>query len=293
MSKRKHHLQPNFYLKGFLSNPDETNPKVWVYEKGKPFYDGKNEKFQNPKHRTTEKAVRKKDFYAFVKEDGTKDYEKYENLLRDNFEEPAKPVLEKIRRFEVINNEEKEIFSLYVSSMITRGEWAKNIHLKTVEEIASSMNEEYQKTLKKEENKTKINEIITKSKEGLKHGEFFPEYIIKTAENISTRFIKRMYWRFLIAPGNMPFLTSDNPVFYTKLYEKRSEVIFPISSKVMFSASWIDFTNKYWKRKENEFWQVNDGTVEQERRSIVSIALKEVFFSKKAEWLVKFINNRS
>jgi hypothetical protein len=92
MSKRNHHLQPNFYLKGFCSDPDEKNPKVWVYEKGKPFDDDKNQKLQNPKHLTTVKAARKRDFYAFVKEDGTKDYEKYENLLRDDFEEPAKPL---------------------------------------------------------------------------------------------------------------------------------------------------------------------------------------------------------
>ena len=293
MSKRNHHLQPNFYLKGFRSDPDEKNPKVWVYEKGKPFYDGKTEQFQNPRHLTTEKAARKKDFYAFVKEDGIKEYEKYENLLRDNFEEPAKPVLEKLRRFEIIDDKEKEIFSLYVASMITRTESAKNIYLKTVEEKASSMNEDYQKTLKKEENKIKITEIITSSKEDLKHGEFFPKSIIRMAENISDRFINRMYRRFLIAPDNMPFLTSDKPVFYTKLDEIRSEVIFPISSKVMFSASWIDFTNKYWKKEENEFWQVNDETVVRKRKCIVSNAIKEVYFSKKTKWLVEFVNKRA
>lgn len=291
MPKRNHHLLPNFYLKGFRSDPDEKNPKVWVYEKGKQFYDGKTEQLQNPRHLTTEKAARIKDFYAFIKEDGTKEYEKYENLLRDIFEEPAKPIIEKLRQFENVDEEKKEIFSLYVASMITRGIWAKNTHLKTVEELTSSMNEEYQKTLKKEENKNKIREIISKSKEGLKHGEFFPQYIITSSKKVS-KVIEKMYWRFLIAPDNLPFLTSDRPVFYTKLDEERSEIMFPISSKVMFSASWIDFTNKYWKKRENNFWQVNEAIVIEERKCIVSHAIKEVYFSRKAKWLVSFVNNR-
>jgi hypothetical protein len=293
MSKRNHHIQPNFYLKGFRSNPNEENAKIWVYEKGKSFYDGKTEQLQNPKHITTQKAARKKDFYAFVKEDGTKDYDKYENLLRDKFEEPAKPIIEKLRNFEMITDEEKDIFFLYVSSMTTRSEWAKNLHLKIVEDTAFSQNEEYQKVLKKEEHRSKINEIIVKSKDNLKHGESFPESIIKMAEKISNNFIKKMNWRFLIAPNNMPFLTSDKPVFYTKLDEGKCEIIFPISSQVMFSASWIDFTNKFWRKTENGFWLVNDESVTVERKCIVSIAIKEVYFSKKVKWLVEFVNRRA
>lgn len=293
MSKRNHHIQPNFYLKGFRSNPNEENAKIWVYEKGKLFYDGKTEQLQNPKHITTQKAARKKDFYAFVKEDGTKDYEKYENLLRDKFEEPAKPVIEKLRNFEMINNKEKGIFFLYVASMITRSEWAKKLHLKAVDDIAFLHNAEYQKVLKKEEHKTKINEIITKSKVDLKQGEFFLESVIKMAEKISSNFIKKMNWRFLIAPDNMPFLTSDKPVFYTKLDEKNSEIIFPVSSHIMFSASWIDFTNKFWQKTKNGFWLVNDETVIAERTCIVSVAIKEVYFSKKVKWLVEFVNKRA
>lgn len=292
MSKRNHHLQPNFYLKGFCSNSEEGNSKIWVYRKGKQFYDGKTEQLQNPKYLTTEKAARKRDFYAFIKEDGTKEFEKYENILRDDFEEPAKSAIEKLRLFEMISEKEKKSLDLYLASMIIRGDWGKNTHIETVEKLASSMNEEYQKTLKKEENRIKISEIIKNSKESLKCGESYPLSIVTGAKKVA-EIIGKMYWRFLIAPDALPFLTSDRPVFYTKLDEEKSEVIFPLSSKVMFSASWIDFTNKYWKKTENDFWEVNDETVIEERKCIASIAIEEVYFSRKAKWLVNFVNNRA
>ncbi|MBA3692571.1 MAG: DUF4238 domain-containing protein [Acidobacteria bacterium] len=281
-NKHKHHKQPQFYLKGFVAEDEEhpNTPSLWIYKRG-----------EIPKRKGISNAAFTKDFYAFKENDGSINFNKYEDLLMRDFEQPTNSILEKLRRFEMIDEAEKEIFSRYVASMITRSDWAKNIHFKTVEEIASSTNEKYQETFKKEENKIKINEIIINAKENLKHGEFFPKSIISMAEKASG-IIKKMNWRFLVAPDNMPFLTSDKPVFYTKLDEKGSEVIFPISSKVMLSASWIDFTNKYWKKVGNAFWKVNDQTVETERKCIVSVAIKEVYFSEKVDWLVKFVNNR-
>ncbi len=107
-----------------------------------------------------------------------------------------------------------------------------------------------------------------------------------------TEFLKKMDCRFLIAPKGMRFLTSDKPVYYTKIDEDTSEVIFPISSEITFLAFWSNSPNTNWKKLENGFWQVDSKTVEKIRDLMVRSSIKEIYFSQKTEWLVKFVNNR-
>lgn len=310
MSKRNHHLQPNFYLKGFLSNPDEKNPKVWVYEKGKPFYDGKTEQLQNPKHFTTEKAARKKDFYAFENENGAKNYEKYENLLRDNFEEPAKPIIEKIKRFEEINKDDKKILFKYIASMVTRGNWWKNTSEQIYEMVEpetkagiEAVTLEIVKIAKEQGDErfsdaSKVREIFQKrifgETEKRKRGEYEKTSMIQYAERFAKELLPDLYPRFLTAPIGMPFLTSDNPVCYTSFANVEVQLIFPISSKICFLATRKNkLDDRKWKNNGKGFWQIDDKTSESIRDFIVRKAINEVYYSKKAEWLVEFINKRS
>lgn len=279
MSKRNHHLQPNFYLKGFCSNPDEKNPKVWVYERDKPFYDGKTEQLQNPKHRTTEKVARKRDFYATVREDGTKDYEKYEDLLRDNFEEPAKPIIEKIKKFEAIDEDEKSVLARYVASMITRGEHGKFISEHSME-LAIKQNFDANPNLPGSVLREAENQIL-KLKES---GEIFKEQIISKALLIES-YIVKMNWKFYTAPKNLEYFTSDNPVFSSQLSKEDGEVIFPVSSNVSLYCS-------RQKTQDRIYENASDYIVEKTRDIIARICISEVYFSQKREWLVKFINNR-
>lgn len=279
MSKRNNHLQPNFYLKGFRSNPDEKNPKIWVYEKGKPFYDGKTEQLQNPKLLTTEKAARKRDFYSFEKEDGTKDYEKYENILRDDFEEPAKPVFEKIKGFEIINEEEKCIFGKYISSMVTRGEHGKEMseysmnlakehHIKEYSLLPQSILKEFENEISK----------LLESKE------IFRESMISKAILIES-YIVDMKWNFYLAPEDLKFFTSDNPVCYSFLDKKEGYLFFPVSSDVALYATWE-------KDKDINYEKVKKITVKKFREKITLIAIKEIYFSEKSEEIVNYINKR-
>lgn len=292
MSKRNHHLQPNFYLKGFCSDPDERNLKVWVYEKSKPFYNGKTEQLQNPKHLTTEKAARKKDFYAFVKEDGTKDYEKYENILWIEFEEPAKPVIEKIRRFEEIDDDEKMVLSKYIASMITRGDWWREIYMNHVLPSSEmelenwSPNEFSDKEIKEAKEFVKGQNIRSKEK-------LHKESIIRKAEDGSSRLVK-MEWRFLVPPDNLNFFTSDKPVVYFDLHKTEGQLIFPISSSLALSMTHKGYTEpEDWRSLDKNYWKVNAKTVELIRNDIAVAAIKYVYFSEKREWLVGFINNRT
>jgi hypothetical protein len=285
MAKRNHHLQPKFYLKGFSANPDEKNPKIWIYEKGKSFNEDKKQQLQNPKHRNTEKAARKRDYYTFVKDDETKEYEKYENILRDEFEEPAKPIFEKLRQFKMIDSNEKKIFSKYVASMAARGDWTRSIFKRTLENWIKDYDKKSLKTTIKKD------VVIAKVTNQVNEKEFKNKEMLVAIENLS-QFFQQMNWRFLLAPIHLPFLTNDNPVCFSNLNSEKSELLFPLSSRITLLASWSNLMTEDLRTTSESFLEISDNEVESIRKRLVSVAIKEVYYSQKREWLVKFINNR-
>lgn len=306
MSKRRHHLQPRFYLKGFVSDQDKESPKVWVYEKGKPFYDGKTEQLQNPRHLTITKAARKKDFYAFENQDGKKDYEKYENILRDDFEEPARPVLEKIIYQEEISQEEKKALLRYTASMVTRSNWWKNIsdQIDKIVEPATKADIEYITDeivkIAKEQNDTEFSDAsklraffeknVLEEVKKRKKGEYEKDAMIRYAERF-TEVLETLQIQFLIAPANMLFLTSDNPVCYTSFDNREVHLFFPISSKICLFGSRINEKGfDRWRLIKRGIWQIDDRTVEKIRGFLVSRAVTEIYYAKKSTWLVEYIN---
>lgn len=296
--KRNHHKQPQFYLKGFATKcgcpntPPEfvkPNESIWVYKKGEPFSEN------NPKCKGIGNVAFTKDFYAFEEEDGTKEYNKYEDLLEQKFEKPAEPVIRKIRNFEEIDEKEKIILSKYIASMITRGDWNRQNHIssleKTVNEIKNVIPQEVYELHKeccfdKTVNDFKVEQIVGAEKH---------QAMIEDAKWLSS-IIFKMNWSFLIAPKLMDFLTSDNPVYY--VFSKNQEYcIFPISSKLCFYSFLTPHGRildaRKWKKQNDLFNEIDDKTVEIIRNYIIKIALKEIYYSQKAEWLVKFINNRN
>ncbi len=116
------------------------------------------------------------------------------------------------------------------------------------------------------------------------NGEIFREQMISKALLIKS-YVVNMTWKFYIAPENLEYFTSDNPVFSSQLSREEGEVIFPISSNLALYASWQ-------KGKDRNYERVVDKVVERVRDIIARIAIKEVYSSQKREWLVKFVNNR-
>jgi hypothetical protein len=90
----------------------------------------------------------------------------------------------------------------------------------------------------------------------------------------------------------MPFLTCDNPVYYTGFQNPDIKLYFPISSKVCLFATKINDIDKKWKMQNSQFWLVDDKTIEGIRSFLIEEAVNEIYCSQKSEWLVKFINNR-
>ena len=114
--KRNQHFVPKLYLKGFTEA--DTSPFLWVFTKGKPYNPG-DKGHHNPRKRSVRRVGVERDHYAFRKRDGTVDLDTYEDELEKQ-EKPSNPVLEKLRRGEMIEDQEKVVFASYVYLMYKR-----------------------------------------------------------------------------------------------------------------------------------------------------------------------------
>ncbi len=288
--KHRHHKQPQFYLKGFAaksSNRYQKTPDIWVYKKGEEFVAGKN-----PSLESVKEVGYGEDFYAFENKDGMKDYDKYEDLLRDDFEEPAKTVIEKIRRFEKIDENEKILLSRYVASMMTRGNYGKHVLFQVRQrELKKHRQKLTLEGYSEIEIKKACEELIVSHNIEIK-GESDKRVMIESANKLANS-IYSLSWCFFLPPNNRVFMTTDIPVLWDYLKTQQSWLLFPISFNVCLYASFEICTKQNnWNEEKKGFWRIDDITFERIREKIVRGAFKEIYCSQKAEWLVKFINNR-
>lgn len=292
MPKKKHHKQPVFYLKGFQTDLVRGNPKVWVYKKGMSFDESKNEKKQNPQPKVPESTAYQKCFYSFIKDDGKKEHDKYENLLME-IEERAKEGIEKIREYKEINDDDKNQLVRYIASMLTRGDYARLFKEKAIVSSKKRIEGHVFSVIKEDERQEVISQSIDEKLKWLRNSEGFVQKIIQDSKKI-TRLISGMRCYFLVSSKETPYITSDNPVYYESIKSSEGQIIFPVSSFVTLLMCWTDrVDNPNWERISSSFWKIDSNTVELIRENIALNAIKEVYFSKKAEWLVSFINNRN
>jgi hypothetical protein len=127
------HIQPKYFLKGFLANKKIANYDdfLFVYKKGMPFKTDGTRKENNPSKSGLDNIAFVKNFYAFLRDDGIEDTETYEIRLQRQIEHPANPVLNKLRTIQLKKNEvikikdfliddERRKFTRYVSGMYAR-----------------------------------------------------------------------------------------------------------------------------------------------------------------------------
>lgn len=317
------HIQPRYFLKGFLTAKKEKNhdDSLFVYEKGKPFKTDGTRKENNPSKSGIGNTAFVKNFYAFLKEDGTKDTETYERKLQREIEKPADKVLSKLRTIQLkkgevikvtdfLSDDERRKFIRYASGMYARSKRNREKFNNIVQEatrntnnqgfsyadIASkippnekekldehfrSVNPEFDESIVRFSVPTKyIEEFSDKTQKD----ESFPKSIFRAIDLLEP-IILNMKWQIRITPNLNSFFTGDCPVFYTDLREPNAEFLFPISSNVIFCASY----NK--KMPENIFLEESYKFVVSVREAIAQNC-KEIYFSIKAEWLVDFFNKR-
>ena len=99
MNSIKSHIQPKYFLKGFLATKKVASHDdfLFVYRKGMPFKTDGKRKENNPHKSGLDNIAFVKNFYSFLREDGVEDIETYEKRLQKEIEIPANSVLNKLR----------------------------------------------------------------------------------------------------------------------------------------------------------------------------------------------------
>jgi hypothetical protein len=280
----RHHQVPQHYLKGFGVKPSyqyASISDIWVYTKGGV----------TPKLEAINDTAFVEDFYKFEREDGEIDYNTYEIFFNNSFESPATTILNKIRNKQSISNVEKRKLSRYICLMMIRGKFGQKIFFdgRTIERIELKENLEKQGCSEDE------------TVDGIKQLMFIQEKEIKgERDNIRRKEIAEKYadliynlnWQFLLAPNSFEFMTCDNPVSWKELDTEQAWLLFPISPQVCLLASFISYPKHDDWNEEDGFWKIDNTVFEGICDKIVRRAIFEVYFLKKAEWMVNFVNNR-
>src|SRR5258708_3524036 len=116
--KYNHHFLPRLYLKGFACEDDLSH--VWEYRRLRDYSPGSNNRQKyNPVRISLAKAGAALGEYAYIRPDGTTDFNSYENAL-EKLEKPADVVFNKIRNFQALTESDREIFAQYMALMTRR-----------------------------------------------------------------------------------------------------------------------------------------------------------------------------
>ena len=228
------------------------------------------------------------------KKDGAVNFDAYENEL-EKLEKPSDPIFEKLRQYNILTVQEKEIFASYVHLMYKRvprrkerfrSSWPR-VSSFVLSEVAQWLDFEEARTDKVDEARlARISELRRELEEVRTHYEEntpvnteipLKSLVMKSPLGIPTM-LSSMTWQFLIAPKGYSFLASDDPVFPTGLDKPYSEISFPISKDVVLVISWYDLDQGFFETTPEVVTEINLRTINR--------ALRQIYHSKAEKWVV-------
>lgn len=272
------HYIPKYYLKGFSDPLKPSN--IWVYEKGS------NRIFSSTVRRVANENKRWPDTV--------------EEYFADKIEEPAKPVLDKIRNCRPMTGNDKKIFSDYMVIMLKRV--PKNLERikagfpTVLEEVFAELNKEIFRSVEEYPSEKDAFQELLKELPRLKakYENEFPVELWHDTLSLDSlprvrAILPTMTWVFLTSEKKQPFLSSDNPLFFFEglgMGRPESEITFPISSKTALWATWRrDLRESYVPGRNVAIKEIN--------RRTASAATKYVYYSQEAQWVVNLINKKN
>lgn len=238
MKKTKHHIISEVYQNSFL-NKDEK--KVYYLSFDGRIFSSSPEKMLKEEHYNTVNGS------LFIED------------LFSNIENYFGLVVKKILQKEPINRNDKLILAIYTSIIFnrvkTRREHMRNFCQKIIDKVNLIEDNDFSPIVQTNEDDAKIS--IDEFVESYKN---FNEVFSASSMNVSLdvyEYIYNMNWRFLVAPDNSDFISSDNPVCLCRpdaenkfgpgsygavagLKHLDVELTFPLSSRVALLAGWIN-----------------------------------------------------
>jgi hypothetical protein len=250
MASQLHHFVPRFHLKRFV-DPTQKRELIWVYERGK----------QEPQLRSLDHVAARKDYYAFKTEDGQKSHALEDVLAR--IEGATAPILRRLGEGDrKLTADERKVFATFLSLGVLRTpKFRSDVEQLVVESVTDF-------SMKLASDPVKFAESVKSAEEALGENLGNPEELREALLNGSVKItsnpeyslqamfqdsfehaamIDSMIWSFREADEDTTLVTSDHPIVLNNptLLEGAGppspqglEVIFPISPKLVFVATW-------------------------------------------------------
>lgn len=278
MGSMGQHYVPQYYLEGFCDPLKPAN--IWVYEKGR-----------QESRRIPVKVV------ASENDRWPSDTEQY---LANEVEEPANPILRKIRARQTITRSDKEILSAYMVVMLKRVprglERTKSLFPQILEDTFARVEKDILRLIKEHPSKTRSLEAALLQLPSIKarYANEFPTNVwydgLKpdmTPQLLTI--LPAMTWRFLTSDRGQPFLTNDNPLFFFEsmgMGKPESEIMFPISSSIALLGTWQ-------KNLVEGYFHATEPIIKEINRRTAYNASRYVYYSQEAAWVVSLVNRKT
>ena len=288
--KRRHHVLPQLYLKGFMIPSDE--PHLWVYKSGQPFHPGYGRTTDNPFKQSVRLAGAERDFYADPLPGGSKDFDTFENIL-ESLEKPADPIFRKLRASERIDEKEKLVFAQYIILTMRRVWSSREEMTRRVTQPGSYRPTDHlfrklnvARTPKAEADIMEAWQRIVKTP-GVAV-QFHNRLAAASPDSFLVVALQKMRWIFYVAPAGYCFVTSDNPAWHPKIGLGKSiaELSFPISASIALVATWSKCANE-------GFTNATAQIVREVNRRTIHSTEKNVFASRAEEWIINIFNRQA
>ena len=283
MAGSRQHWVPQFYQRRFIS---DGSGLIWVYSLD-----------SEERHESIRRTGMAIDFYAFTKNE-VRDNQSVENALQ-KIDHMGARIMRKIDRGEQLTDQERRNLSEFVSVM-----WRRTAkHKEEAERRAAAMMPDFfdqhdekwliAELIKRgvspasaaapfEEQRTKLTNI--KSDYMAKVPDFlFARNVVRTS--VFERVLYLMDWVFFRCSDSREFITSDNPVVFSKgrgLKHDDAVIFFPLSRKLCLQAMWKSkYGGAYVQATNSQIGLIN--------RYLAQNADQEVYASYKSRILVDFV----
>jgi hypothetical protein len=258
---------------------------MWVYEKGHP----------KIKRASVKDIAIQKHYYSFITQEGNRDSEAFENFLAF-IENRVAPVFKKIKKEEIITEEERIWFAIFLASLITRvPNFRESIEESSAEVIRrinlkmASDTEGFKAMIRGLENETgnkvslpieDLQKFILQGKYKIKVDPQFSLTMMTMINDFGPIFHK-MNWTIFVSDDHR-FVTSDNPLFYDDpthdprspvgvgLLSKNIRLTFPVTKELALLATWSRGKDFYSKATNRFVRTVNRRTVQSASKFIFS-----------------------
>jgi hypothetical protein len=268
----RHHFVGQHYLKAFTESIGSKY--LWSYEKGTARvgrYSIRSVGFQ-------------RDLHTIRRADGSVDRTSVENEVSTGIEQPAIPILEKIRAGDDIAPQEKWTMARYMCSQIRRVprkvEKRRHMAPKVISDLALEIERVWPEHLR--DVALKILNSYTSN---------LPDEVVLRFDPTPqlTNALFKMTWVFLVALGDRGFITSDDPVSFDEgigVRHMQAEVTLPISTRL---ALWATWNSEY---RDCRRIHTTNQMVDNINERTVLTAAKHIFYCAKEQWATDLAQKR-